>query len=39
VGVETIEQVEALNVYGCHYYQGFYYSQPLTESELLDMFK
>lgn len=39
VGIETIEQVEALNVYGCHYYQGFYYSQPLTESELLDMFK
>ncbi len=39
VGVETIEQVEALNVYGCHYYQGFYYSQPLTEKELLDIFK
>ena len=39
VGIETIEQADALSVYGCHYYQGFYYSHPLTESELLDMFK
>lgn len=39
VGIETIEQAEALSVYGCHYYQGFYYSYPLSETELPDIFK
>lgn len=39
VGIETIEQAEALSVYGCHYYQGFYYAYPLSETELLDIFK
>lgn len=39
VGIETLEQAEALNVYGIHYYQGFYYSHPLSESELLEIFK
>ncbi len=39
VGIETIEQADALSVYGCHYYQGFYYSYPLSEKELLEIFK
>lgn len=38
VGVETKEQAEELSLYGCHYYQGFYYSRPLPEQDLLTLF-
>lgn len=39
VGIETKEQAEELAVYGCHYYQGFYYSLPLPEQDLLNIFQ
>jgi len=39
VGIETKEQAEELAVYGCHYYQGFYYSLPLPEKDLLNIFQ
>ncbi len=38
VGIETREQAEELSLYGCHYYQGFYYSHPLPEQDLLSIF-
>lgn len=38
VGIETKEQAEELSLYGCHYYQGYYYSHPLPEKDLLNIF-
>ena len=38
VGIETKEQMEELSLYGCHYYQGFFYSTPLPEKDLLTIF-
>ena len=35
-GVETSEQSRVLREYGCIYQQGFLYSQPLTDSAILD---
>ena len=29
-GVESLEQFEMLKNFGCHYFQGFYFSKPLT---------
>lgn len=29
-GVEQLEQFELLKKFGCHYFQGFYFSKPLT---------
>jgi len=39
VGVETREQAEELSMYGCHYFQGYYYSLPLPEMDLLNIFQ
>lgn len=39
VGVETREQAEELTMYGCHYFQGYYYSLPLPENDLLNIFQ
>jgi diguanylate cyclase (GGDEF)-like protein len=36
-GVETREQVERLGQAGCHVYQGFYYSQPVSVDEIGDI--
>lgn len=33
-GVETLDQVEALNKIGVHYLQGFYFSKPLEVEQL-----
>ncbi|WP_198507854.1 EAL domain-containing protein [Bacillus sp. FJAT-45037] len=35
-GVETIEQEDELLRHGCHYVQGYLYSKPLEESDLLN---
>jgi len=32
-GVETVEQLKFLEKNGCDFYQGFYHSKPLPESE------
>ncbi|MGH1353115.1 MAG: EAL domain-containing protein, partial [Methyloligellaceae bacterium] len=32
-GVETIEQLKAVNGLGCHIVQGYYFSEPLSASE------
>lgn len=32
-GVESIEQFEMLKEFGCHYFQGFYFSKPVTLDE------
>ena len=29
-GVESLEQFELLKSFGCHYFQGYYFSKPLT---------
>jgi EAL domain-containing protein (putative c-di-GMP-specific phosphodiesterase class I) len=29
-GVETQEQVEILKLFGCHYFQGFYFAKPMN---------
>ena len=39
VGIETREQAEELAMYGCHYFQGYYYSLPLPEQDLLNIFQ
>jgi len=31
-GVEQLEQFELLKKFGCHYFQGFYFSKPLSAS-------
>ncbi len=31
-GVEQLEQFEVLKSYGCHYFQGFYFSKPASAS-------
>lgn len=36
-GVETPQQVEALNRFGCPYQQGFYFSPTVTEEILVDV--
>ena len=35
-GVETIEPVELLNTLGASIYQGFYFSKPLLEADVID---
>jgi EAL domain-containing protein (putative c-di-GMP-specific phosphodiesterase class I) len=35
-GVETIEQTTLLNKLGAKVYQGFYFSKPLTEHNLVE---
>lgn len=32
-GVETVQQFEVLKQFGCHYFQGFYFSRPVSMSE------
>lgn len=34
--VETLEQLETVRKYNVNFVQGYYYSKPLTESELMD---
>lgn len=38
-GVETIEQVTLLNNIGAKVYQGFYFSKPLSETDLVSFFE
>ncbi|MFZ0077148.1 MAG: EAL domain-containing protein, partial [Exiguobacterium undae] len=35
-GVETTEQADWLAREGCDYFQGYYFSRPLTETALMD---
>nr|WP_307991834.1 EAL domain-containing protein [uncultured Niameybacter sp.] len=35
-GVETIDQFNKLKKIGCNFFQGYYFSKPLTEQELLE---
>ena len=35
VGVESKEEAEELALYGCYYQQGYYYSMPVKEEELI----
>ena len=32
-GVEQIEQFETLKKFGCHFFQGFYFSRPIAIAE------
>ncbi len=36
-GVETAEQAEILEKMGCDYFQGYYYSRPVPETEFLKL--
>ncbi len=38
-GVETLQQLEFLQQAGCDQYQGYYFSRPVPEYELLDLLK
>jgi EAL domain-containing protein (putative c-di-GMP-specific phosphodiesterase class I) len=31
-GVETVQQFEVLKQFGCHHFQGFYFSRPVNLS-------
>ncbi|MCK5122058.1 MAG: EAL domain-containing protein, partial [Methylococcales bacterium] len=33
-GVETEQQLASLSSFGCHYYQGYYFSKPLSPEQL-----
>ena len=35
-GIETLEQKELLENYGCNIFQGYYYSKPLKKNDLLN---
>lgn len=35
-GIETLEQKELLESYGCSIFQGYYYSKPLKKNDLLN---
>lgn len=39
VGIENREQAEELTLFGCHNFQGFHYSHPLSEKDLLNVFQ
>jgi EAL domain-containing protein (putative c-di-GMP-specific phosphodiesterase class I) len=34
-GVETEQQLQKLEALGCYFYQGFYFSKPLSDNQLL----
>ena len=36
-GVETKEQAELLRNYGCDFFQGYYYSKPISEEEFVKL--
>lgn len=36
-GIENMDQEDLLMRFGCDYVQGFYYSKPLSESELIEV--
>jgi len=38
-GVETDKHLACLSGYGCHYYQGYYFSKPLTAEKLVEYVK
>ena len=38
-GVETDQHLAYLSGYGCHYYQGYYFSRPLTVEKMTDYIK
>ena len=38
-GVETEAQVKSLEEMGCEFFQGYFYSTPLPENEILDLLK
>lgn len=38
-GVETDKHLAYLSGYGCHYYQGYYFSKPLTSKKMGDYIK
>ena len=35
-GVETEQHIEKLLDYGCHYFQGYYFSKPVCEMDFLN---
>lgn len=35
-GVETLEQIEVLEKFGCEYYQGFYFSKSLSADDFIE---
>ena len=34
-GVENMEQIEILRNYGCHYFQGYYFSKPIRKKTFI----
>jgi len=38
-GVETDKHLACLSGYGCHFYQGYYFSRPLTAEKLVEYVK
>ncbi|MDD2493429.1 MAG: EAL domain-containing protein, partial [Bacilli bacterium] len=38
-GVESLEHIQILKILGVDYVQGFYYSEPLSEQEMIDLIK
>jgi diguanylate cyclase (GGDEF)-like protein/PAS domain S-box-containing protein len=37
-GVETNQQLNRLSEYGCHFFQGYYFSRPLSAEQFADYF-
>jgi EAL domain-containing protein (putative c-di-GMP-specific phosphodiesterase class I) len=37
-GVETNKQLNCLSDYGCHFYQGYFFSKPLPPEQFADYF-
>ncbi len=33
LGIETVEQFELLKEFGCHYFQGYYFSKPISADQ------
>jgi len=38
-GVETTQHLDYLSGFGCHYYQGYYFSKPLTAKKIVEYVK
>ena len=38
-GVENTDQIELLQKYNCRFFQGYYYSKPLTVDGMTDFLK
>ena len=37
-GVETAEQADFLEAHGCDFFQGYYFSKPVSEDEFVKLF-